>query len=95
MAYNASMRAAKEHGSLMPPKIILNAPTKLMKQEGYGAGYAYDHSAEEAFSGQNYFPDEMTERPQFYEPPGRGFEAEIKKRLEHWAKLRRERVGKR
>jgi putative ATPase len=95
MAYNASMRTAKEHGSLMPPKIILNAPTKLMKQEGYGAGYAYDHSAEEAFSGQNYFPDEMTERPQFYDPPGRGFEAEIKKRLEHWAKLRRERVGKR
>jgi putative ATPase len=95
MAYNASMRSAKEHGSLMPPKIILNAPTKLMKQEGYGAGYAYDHSAEEAFSGQNYFPDEMTERPQFYDPPGRGFEAEIKKRLEHWAKLRRERGGKR
>ena len=95
MAYNASMRTAKEHGSLMPPKIILNAPTKLMKQEGYGAGYAYDHSAEEAFSGQNYFPDEMTERPQFYDPPGRGFEAEIKKRLEHWAKLRRERAGKR
>jgi putative ATPase len=95
MAYNASMRTAKEHGSLMPPKIILNAPTKLMKQEGYGAGYAYDHSAEEAFSGQNYFPDEMTERPQFYDPPGRGFEAEIKKRLDHWAKLRRERGGKR
>ncbi len=94
-AYNASMRTAKEHGSLMPPKIILNAPTKLMKQEGYGAGYAYDHSAEEAFSGQNYFPDEMTDRPQFYDPPGRGFEAEIKKRLEHWAKLRRERGGKR
>jgi putative ATPase len=95
MAYNASMRTAKEHGSLMPPKIILNAPTRLMKQEGYGAGYAYDHSAEEAFSGQNYFPDEMTERPQFYDPPGRGFEAEIKKRLDHWAKLRRERGGKR
>jgi putative ATPase len=91
MAYNASVRAAKEHGSLMPPKIILNAPTKLMKQEGYGTGYAYDHNAEEAFSGQNYFPDEMAERPQFYDPPGRGFEAEIKKRLEHWAKLRRER----
>jgi putative ATPase len=95
MAYNASMRVAKEHGSLMPPKIILNAPTKLMKNEGYGAGYAYDHNAEEAFSGQNYFPDEMTERPVFYDPPGRGFEAEIKKRLEHWARLRRERGGKR
>jgi putative ATPase len=95
MAYNASMRAAKEHGSLMPPKIILNAPTKLMKQEGYGEGYAYDHNQDEAFSGQNYFPDEMAERPQFYDPPGRGFEAELKKRLEHWAKLRRERSGKR
>jgi putative ATPase len=95
MAYNASVRAAKEHGSLMPPKIILNAPTKLMKQEGYGEGYAYDHNQDEAFSGQNYFPDEMAERPQFYDPPGRGFEAELKKRLEHWAKLRRERGGKR
>jgi putative ATPase len=95
MAYNASVRAAKEHGSLMPPKIILNAPTKLMKQEGYGEGYAYDHNQDEAFSGQNYFPDEMAERPQFYDPPGRGFEAELKKRLEHWAKLRRERGGRR
>jgi putative ATPase len=95
MAYNASVRAAKEHGSLMPPKIILNAPTKLMKQEGYGEGYAYDHNQDEAFSGQNYFPDEMAERPQFYDPPGRGFEAELKKRLEQWAKLRRERGGKR
>ncbi len=63
------MRAAKEHGSLMPPKIILNAPTKLMEEEGYGEGYAYDHDAPEAFSGQNYFPDEMAERPQFYDPP--------------------------
>jgi putative ATPase len=95
MAYGAAMRAAKEHGSLMPPKIILNAPTKLMKQEGYGTGYAYDHNEEEAFSGQNYFPDEMSARPRFYDPPGRGFEAELRKRLEHWAKLRRERGGKR
>ncbi len=95
MAYGASMRSAKEHGSLMPPKIILNAPTKLMKNEGYGEGYAYDHNAEEAFSGQNYFPDEMAERPQFYDPPGRGFEGELKQRLEHWAKLRRERARKR
>jgi putative ATPase len=94
VAYNASLRAAKEHGSLMPPKIILNAPTKLMKQEGYGAGYAYDHHEEEAFSGQNYFPDEMIERLQFYDPAGRGYEAELKKRLEHWANLRRERGGK-
>ncbi len=93
-AYNAAMRAAKEHGSLMPPKIILNAPTKLMRDEGYGAGYAYDHNAEEAFSGQNYFPDEMETRPQFYDPPDRGFERELKKRLEHWAKLRAERGKK-
>jgi putative ATPase len=92
MAYNASMRAAKEHGSLAPPKHILNAPTKLMAAEGYGRDYAYDHNASEAFSGQDYFPDEM-ERQQFYAPPGRGFEAELKKRLEHWAKLRKERGG--
>jgi putative ATPase len=85
------MRTAKEHGSLMPPKIILNAPTRLMQEEGYGAGYEYDHSAPEAFSGQDYFPDEMSERPQFYDPTDRGFERELKKRLEHWAKLRKER----
>jgi len=95
LAYNAAMRSAKEHGSLMPPKIILNAPTKLMREEGYGAGYAYDHSTEEAFSGQNYFPDEMESRPQFYDPPDRGFEREINKRLAHWAKLRAERSSKR
>ncbi len=95
VAYKAAMRAAKEHGSLMPPKIILNAPTKLMEEEGYGAGYAYDHNAPEAFSGQNYFPDEMTERPQFYDPPDRGFEHELKKRLAHWVKLRAERTSKR
>ena len=91
-AFGAAMRAAKELGSLAPPKHILNAPTKLMKKEGYGAGYAYDHSAPEAFSGQHYFPDEV-ERRQFYEPTGRGFEAELKKRLEHWAKLRAQRQG--
>jgi putative ATPase len=89
------MRSAKEHGSLMPPKIILNAPTKLMEEEGYGEGYQYDHNAPEGFSGQNYFPDEMTERPQFYDPPDRGFEREINKRLAHWAKLRAERSSKR
>ncbi len=93
-AYNAAMRAAKEHGSLMPPKIILNAPTKLMEAEGYGAGYEYDHNAPEGFSGQNYFPDEMAERPQFYDPLDRGFEREINKRLAHWAKLRAERDKK-
>ena len=74
-------------GSLLPPKHILNAPTKLMQEEGYGRGYAYDHDAEEAFSGQNYFPDAL-ERQRFYNPPERGFEREIKKRLEYWAKLR-------
>ena len=90
LAYKAATRAAKENGSLVPPKHILNAPTKLMKQEGYGAGYDYDHGTPEAFSGQNYFPDEMA-RQQFYAPDGRGFEAEIKLRLEHWAKLRAKR----
>ncbi|KAB2917822.1 MAG: replication-associated recombination protein A [Hyphomicrobiaceae bacterium] len=92
MAYSASMRAAKEHGSLAPPKHILNAPTKLMAAEGYGRGYAYDHNTPEGFSGQDYFPDEM-ERQQFYDPRGRGFEAEIKKRLEYWAKLRAKQNG--
>jgi putative ATPase len=92
VAFGAAMRAAKEGGSLAPPKHILNAPTRLMKQEGYGAGYAYDHDADEAFSGQNYFPDDMA-REQFYTPDGRGFEAEIKRRLEHWAKLRAKRDG--
>ena len=91
VAYKAATRAAKEHGSLSPPKHILNAPTKLMEEEDYGAGYDYDHNTQEAFSGQRYFPDEMHERPQFYDPPDRGFEREITKRLEHWAKLRRAR----
>jgi putative ATPase len=89
-AYGAAMRAAKEGGSLLPPKHILNAPTKLMKSEGYGEGYDYDHNAPEAFSGQNYFPEGFA-RQQFYDPPERGFEREIKKRLEYWAKLRAER----
>jgi len=89
-AYGAAMRVAKEAGSLVPPKHILNAPTGLMKEEGYGRGYAYDHDAEEAFSGQNYFPDALPRR-QFYDPPERGFEREIRKRLEYWAKLRKER----
>src|SRR6202043_3799196 len=71
-AYGAAMRTAKEAGSLLPPKHILNAPTKLMKGEGYSAGYAYDHDQDEAFSGQNYFPDALG-RQQFYDPPERGF----------------------
>jgi putative ATPase len=91
-AFGAAMRTAKEAGSLLPPKHILNAPTKLMKGEGYGAGYEYDHDAPDAFSGQNYFPEALG-RPRFYDPPERGFEREIRKRLEYWAKLRRERGG--
>ncbi len=92
VAYKAAMRAAKEHGSLLPPKHILNAPTKLMKGEGYGDGYRYDHDQPDAFSGQDYFPEKMG-RHTFYDPPERGFEREIKKRLDWWAKLRRERGG--
>lgn len=84
VAYKGAMRAAKEHGSLAPPKHILNAPTKLMAEQGYGSGYEYDHNAEEGFSGQNYFPDEIR-REQFYDPPERGFEREIRKRLAYWA----------
>ena len=87
MAFKASARVAKESGSLLPPKHILNAPTKLMDQEGYGHGYAYDHNEAEGFSGQNYFPDGM-ERQHFYEPTGRGYEAEVKARLGRWAEIR-------
>ena len=82
----------RRHGSLLPPKHILNAPTKLMKSEGYGAGYRYDHDEPDAFSGQDYFPEALG-RQQFYDPPDRGFEREIRKRLDYWAKLRRERDG--
>jgi putative ATPase len=89
-AYGAAMRTAREAGSLLPPKHILNAPTRLMKTEGYGRGYAYDHDVEEAFSGQDYFPEALG-RQQFYDPHERGFEREIKRRLDYWAKLRRER----
>lgn len=93
VAYKAAMRAAKQHGSLPPPKHILNAPTKLMKSEGYGEGYAYDHDQQDAFSGQDYFPEAMG-RQRFYDPPERGFEREIRKRLDYWDKLRRERGGR-
>ncbi len=86
-AIGAAMRAAKQTGSLMPPAHILNAPTKMMKNLGYGAGYAYDHDTEDAFSGQNYFPDGLA-RQNFYRPKDRGFERELGKRLAHWAKLR-------
>ena len=87
MAFSAAKRAAKTHGSLTPPMHILNAPTKLMKDIGYGKGYEYDHNAAEGFSGQNYFPDEMA-REEFYQPVERGFEREIVKRLDYWKKLR-------
>jgi putative ATPase len=93
VAYKAAMRAAKAHGSLSPPKHILNAPTRLMRDEGYGAGYDYDHSTEEGFSGQNYFPDEMAKRPKFYDPPERGFEREIRKRLAYWEGIRQRKGG--
>src|SRR6266480_3519557 len=89
-AYGQAMRTAKEAGSLLPPKHILNAPTRLMQQEGYGRGYAYDHEEPDAFSGQDYFPEALG-RQTFYDPPERGFEREIRKRLEYWAKLRNER----
>jgi putative ATPase len=89
-AYKAASRAAKETGSVAPPKIILNAPTKLMEAEGYGDGYQYDHDTPEGFSGQNYFPDEMSQRPQYYDPPERGFEREIRKRLAYWQNIRRQ-----
>jgi putative ATPase len=92
VAFGAAKRTAKEAGSLLPPKHILNAPTRLMKEEGYGASYDYDHDAPDAFSGQDYFPEALG-RQTFYDPPERGFEREIRKRLEYWAKLRRERGG--
>lgn len=87
VAFKSSKNAAQQFGSLMPPKHILNAPTKLMDELGYGAGYAYDHDAEDGFSGQNYFPENMA-REAFYQPVERGFEREIKKRQDYWAKLR-------
>jgi len=87
-AEKSSRRVARETGSLMPPKHILNAPTGMMKDMGYGAGYAYDHDAEDGFSGQNYFPDDMA-RTRFYTPASKGFEREIAKRLEYWDKLRK------
>ncbi len=87
-AFGSAQRAAEESGSLLPPKHILNAPTRLMKQEGYGKGYAYDHNEDEAFSGQNYFPDGLA-RQSFYAPTAYGFEAELKQRLERFAALRK------
>ena len=92
VAYKRAMQVAKQGGSLLPPKHILNAPTKLMQTEGYGAGYAYDHDTPDGFSGQDYFPEELG-RQTFYDPPERGFEREIRKRLDYWSRLRKERAG--
>ena len=89
-AFGEATRVAREQGSLTPPKIILNAPTKLMKSEGYGTGYRYDPDEPDSFSGQDYFPEALG-RQKFYEPVDRGFEREIRKRLDYWAKLRKER----
>ncbi len=89
--FKAAMVAAKETGSLAPPKHILNAPTKLMKDIGYGKGYAYDHDTEEGFSGQNYFPEGMA-RQNFYAPKGEGRERMIKERLDYWAKIRQQKM---
>ncbi len=87
MAYKAARAAARQTGSLMPPMHILNAPTRMMKDLGYGKGYEYDHDSAEGFSGQNYFPDGMP-RQAFYRPVERGFERDIKKRLDYWERLR-------
>jgi len=91
-AFGAAQALAKSQGSLTPPKTILNAPTRMMKREGYGATYEYDHDSPDAFSGQNYWPDALGRRT-LYEPVERGFEREIRKRLEYWARLRKERGG--
>ncbi len=91
-AWPKALKAAKETGSLTPPAHILNAPTKLMKELGYGKGYQYDHDTADGFSGQNYFPDGMP-RQQFYHPVERGFEREIRKRLEYWNRLRKQKNG--
>ena len=88
-AFSQAKQAAQKTGSLMPPKHILNAPTQMMKTMGYGKDYAYDHNTEDGFSGQDYFPDDMT-RETYYDPPERGFEREIRKRLTYWDKLRRD-----
>ncbi len=90
VAFKAAMAAAKKTGSEPPPKHILNAPTSMMKDQGYGAGYAYDHDAEDGFSGQNYFPDSM-KHGVYYQPVERGFERELKKRTDYFAKLRAKR----
>ncbi|MFS8182172.1 replication-associated recombination protein A [Pseudovibrio denitrificans] len=93
LAYKAARMDAREHGSLVPPKHILNAPTTMMKKMGYGASYRYDHDEPDAFSGQDYFPEKMG-RQKYYEPNARGFERDIQKRLSYWDRLRKERGNK-
>src|SRR5438045_4842214 len=88
-AQKKAWRSAEETGSLMPPMHILNAPTRLMKNVGYSKGYAYDHDADEAFSGQDYWPEGMASQT-FYEPSDRGFEARVKERLDYWEQRRKE-----
>jgi putative ATPase len=90
VAFKGAMALARKTGSAMPPKHILNAPTGMMKDQGYGAGYNYDHDAEDAFSGQNYFPDGVA-RPDLYLPVERGFERDLKKRVDYFARLRSKR----
>ena len=90
MAQKSAWRSAKETGSLMPPAHILNAPTRLMKDIGYGKGYAYDHDADQGFSCQDYWPEEM-ESQTFYQPADRGLEAKIRERIDYWNELRQKR----
>jgi putative ATPase len=92
VAWKGAQKLARQTGSEPPPKHILNAPTALMKEQGFGAGYAYDHDAEDGFSGQNYFPEGVT-RPVLYAPPERGFERDLAKRVAWFAKLRAKRQG--
>lgn len=92
VAYKAAAKSAKAHGSLMPPAHILNAPTRLMKELGYGKDYAYDHDAQDGFSGQNYFPESMS-REHYYQPRQIGFEREVQKRLDYWHKLREQKAS--
>ncbi|MEL7429564.1 MAG: replication-associated recombination protein A, partial [Pseudomonadota bacterium] len=91
VAIKKAKHAARENGSLLPPRHILNAPTKLMREEGYGEGYRYDHDEPDGFSGQAFFPEGMA-RETYYNPVERGFEREIRKRLEYWERLRKERA---
>ena len=91
-AFGRATKSARKHGSLMPPKHILNAPTRMMKDMGYGKGYQYDHDADDGFSGQNYFPDDMP-REVYYQPAERGFERDIAKRLAYWQRLRDKRLA--